>query len=251
MTGIAKHYLKNIAGAILTCIYCVTPASAQLGMNASLCNNHLWRGMEVSDGCVLTADAFYTTHNGLFTIGLWGGTNTEGSYKEFNHHLSFQAGGFKLSLWDTYNFSPGANYNNREYFNYSAHTTGRFLDATASYSFPSKFPLSVSWSTVVFGRDRNAENTANKYSTFIYAEYPVCQNHDWRVDAGVGGAFALNRAGGSNHFYGTTGGIVHVSLRLSKTLMVGNYPLPLHAETLWNPQSNKAYFQLGVQLFSL
>lgn len=245
-----KTQLMHIAAAIVMGFCFITSASAQWGMNAHLCNNHLWRGMEVSDGCVLTADAFYTTPNGLFTLGLWGGTNTQGTYKEFNHHLSFQKGGFKLSLWDTYNFSPGADYNNREYFNYSAHTTGRFLDATASYRFQAKFPLLLSWSTVVFGRDRNAANTANKYSTFVYVEYPVYQNRDWRVDAGAGGAFALNRAGDSTHFFGTTEGIVHVSLRLSRTLTIGNYPLPLHAEGLWNPQSNKAYFQIGAQLFS-
>ena len=157
-----------------------TNAYAQLGMKASLCNNHLWGGMEVSDGCVLTADAFYTSPNGLFTLGLWGGTNTQGTYKEFNHHLSFQKNGCQLALWDTYNFSPGATYNNREYFNYSARTTGRFLDATFSYRFQSKVPLLLSWSTIVFGRDRNADNTANKYSTFVYAEYPVYQNLEWR-----------------------------------------------------------------------
>lgn len=227
-----------------------TNAFAQLGMKASLCNNHLWRGMEVSDGCVLTADAFYTTPNGLFTLGLWGGTNTQGTYKEFNHHLSLQKNGFQLALWDTYNFSPGATYNNREYFNYSARTTGRFLDATFSYRFQSKIPLLLSWSTIVFGRDRNADNTANKYSTFVYAEYPVYQNQEWRGDTGVGGAFALHRAGDSTHFFGTTEGIVHVSLRVSRTLKLGGYPLPLHAEGMWNPQSDKAYFQIGAQLFS-
>ena len=140
--------------------------------------------------------------------------------------------------------------NNREYFNYSARTTGRFLDATFSYRFQSKVPLLLSWSTIVFGRDRNADNTANKYSTFVYAEYPVYQNLEWRVDAGVGGAFALHRADDSTHFFGTTEGIVHVSLRVSRTLKLGGYPLPLHAEGLWNPQSDKAYFQIGAQLFS-
>lgn len=70
------------------------------------------------------------------------------------------------------------------------------------------------------------------------------------VDAGVGGAFALHRAGDSTHFFGTTEGIVHVSLRVSRTLKLGGYPLPLHAEGLWNPQSDKAYFQIGAQLFS-
>lgn len=227
-----------------------TNAYAQLGMKASLCNNHLWRGMEVSDGCVLTADAFYTSPNGLFTLGLWGGTNTQGTYKEFNHHLSFQKNGCQLALWDTYNFSPGATYNNREYFNYSARTTGRFLDATFSYRFQSKVPLFSAG--VPLYSVATAMPTIRPINTLRLFMPNIRSIKIWNggVDAGVGGAFALHRAGDSTHFFGTTEGIVHVSLRVSRTLKLGGYPLPLHAEGLWNPQSDKAYFQIGAQLFS-
>ena len=68
----------------------------------------------------------------------------------------------------------------------------------------------------MFGRDRSADNTAQKYSTFVYAEYPVYKKDGWQVDAGVGGAFALNRAGDDHHFYGTTPGIVHTQLKVSR-----------------------------------
>lgn len=101
--------------------------------------------MEVSDGIVLLTDLSYTMANDHVTVGLWGGCNSEGSYKEFNHYLNLKAGGWGFALWDTYNFSPGASYNNKEYWNYSAHTTGRFLDATLSYQFQDeKFPLLLS-----------------------------------------------------------------------------------------------------------
>ena len=154
-----------------------------------------------------------------------------------------------LALWDTYNFSPGATYNNKEYWNYSAHTTGRFLDATLSYRFQEeKFPLLLNWSTVVFGRDRNSDNTEQKYSTFVYAEYPVYQKDGWKVNAGVGGAFALNRAGEDAHFFGTTAGIVHVSLQASHDLKLGNYTIPVYVKGMWNPQSNQSYFQIGAEV---
>ena len=127
---------------------------------------------------------------------------------------------------------------------HAAHTTGRFLDATLSYRFQNeKFPLLLSWSTVVFGRDRNSNNTKQKYSTFAYAEYPIYQKDGWKVDAGVGGAFALNRAGEDAHFFGTTAGIVHVSLQASHDLKLGNYTIPVYAKGMWNPQSNESYFQ--------
>ena len=79
--------------------------------------------MEVTDGIVLLTDLSYTMADDHITIGLWGGTNSEGSYKEFNHYISLKAGGWHLALWDTYNFSPGATYNNKQYWNYSTHTT--------------------------------------------------------------------------------------------------------------------------------
>lgn len=231
---------------VMSTIVC---AQAQIHLKANLQNNHLWRGMEVSDGVVLLTDLSYTMANEHVTVGLWGGCNSEGTYKEFNHYLNLKAGEWSFALWDTYNFSPGANYNNHQYWNYSAHSTGRFLDATLAYQFDrQKFPLSVSWSTLVFGRDRSTDNKNQKYSTFVYAEYPVYKNDEWKVDAGIGGAFALNKAGEDAHFFGNTAGVVHVQLQASHDLKLGQYTIPVYAKCMWNPQSNQSYFQLGAEI---
>ena len=40
--------------------------------------------MEVADGCVVLTDLGYTFAKGHVTLGLWGGTNTQGTYKELN-----------------------------------------------------------------------------------------------------------------------------------------------------------------------
>lgn len=53
-------------------------ATAQLHMKANLQTNHLWRGIEVADGLVITGDVNYSLCNGLFNLGFWGGTNTRG-----------------------------------------------------------------------------------------------------------------------------------------------------------------------------
>lgn len=227
-------------------------AIAQIHLTVDVQNNHLWRGMEVADGCVMLADLGYTFANDHVSVGLWGGTNTRGSYKEFNHYACFRVAGFELSAWDTYNFSPGATYNNRQYFNYAAHKTGRFLNCTLNYRFQTaRFPLLLSWSTIMFGRDRSADNAHQKYSSFVYAEYPIYRNKGWQVDAGVGGAFALNKAGEKSNFYGTTDGVVHTTLRVEHDLKLGSYTIPVHAMGLWNPQSQKAYFQIGAQIVHL
>lgn len=226
------------------------PSQAQLHFNANIQNMHLWRGIEVADGVVLTTEVSVTDPKEHFRIGMWGGTNVEGNYKEFNYFASYTYKGFSLAFWDTYNFSPGATYNNKEFFNYKPGKTGRYLDAIASYRFSGKFPLLLSWSTVLFGRDRNTDNTANKYSTFCYAEYPVYQKEAWRVDAGIGGAFALNKAGDASTFYGDKPGIVHITLKVTRKVQIRKREFPIFACALWNPQSDSAFLQLGAQLFS-
>jgi len=239
-------------GAMWTC----SEADAQFHLKANLQNLHLWRGMEVTDGMVLTTDLSVTDPSGKFTFGVWGGTNTKGSYKEFNHYVSYAVKGFKLALWDTYNFSPGASYNNQEYFNYRAHETGRFLDATLSYDFGPAFPLQFSWSTILFGRDRDKQNTQNLYSTFVYGEYAVYRRDSWKVSTGIGAAFALrpdrsrSASESAYHFYGETPGVVHLSLQAVYSLKVFERDFPITVMALWNPQSNQGYFQAGVQLFS-
>jgi hypothetical protein len=211
---------------------------------------HLWRGIEVSDGLVLTTEVSVSDRSERFRLGLWGGTNATGTYKEFNHYFTYTYQNFSLSFWDTYNFSPGAVYNNREYFNYRARETGRFLDGIVSYGFSGKIPLRLTWSTILFGRDRDVENTANKYSTFCYAEYSVYRSDVWSVDGGIGGAFALNGVGGSSHFYGDRPGIVHITVRVSRTLRLGGWSLPVFTCGMWNPLGDRGFLQFGAQLFS-
>lgn len=230
--------------------------SAQMNLKMNLQNMHLWRGMEVTDGMVLTTDLSLTDRNKHFRAGLWGGMNMNGSYKEFDYYVSYSYSGFSISLWDTYNFSPGAEYNNREIFNYKAKETGRFIDATVAYTISEKFPLTLNWSTILFGRDRDGLNAKNRYSTFVYAEYPVWKTSEWEVKPGIGGAFALspgkNAEGISTHqhFYGDTAGIVHLSLTTTYQLSAFQRKFPITLLALWNPQSNEGYLQVGIQLLS-
>lgn len=236
-------------------VYSVT-VNAQLNWKTNLQSMHLWRGMEVTDGLVLTTDLSLTDRHKHFRAGIWGGTNINGSYKEFNYYLSYTYRRLGVAVWDTYNFSPGADYNNSEFFNYKARETGRFIDATVSYTLSEKYPLFVSWSTILYGRDRDVLNSQNRYSTFVYAEYPVWKNESWEVKPGIGAAFAL--APGKSldgqrstvHFYGEEAGIVHIALSTTYQLMLFQHPFPITMMALWNPQSDKGYLQIGIQLFS-
>ncbi len=236
---------------LLLCLLLPISIHAQVHFNTDIQNMHLWRGIQVANGLVVISNISITDVKSHFKIGLWGGTNTAGTYKEFNYYASYSHNGFSLSFCDTYNFSDGAAYNNKEFFNYSAHETGRFLDALASYRFQGKYPLLISWSTILFGRDRNISNTSNKYSSYYYAEYPVYKKDNWRVDLGIGGAFALKEGGDNAHFYGKHPGIIEVNLKISRNIILGNYTIPVSILSMWNPEENRANFQVALTLVSL
>ena len=219
-----------------------------------IANNHLWRGIEVSDGLVMCADLSIHDKAEHFKVGLWSGTNTSGNYKELNFFGEIKYGGWKLALWDTYNFSPGADYNNREFFNYSAHTTGRFLDCILTYSFAQsipQFPLTLNWSTILFGRDRWSDNSSNRYSCFVSAEYPLYRSDAWSFDASIGGTFTLaGKEGDSSTFYSDKAGLIHLQLRAEHRLKITkNYTLPVFACAVFNPVMDRAFFQIGAQIF--
>ena len=51
--------MKRIVVIVLMMAACLGNAQAQLHLKANVQNNHLWRGMEVSDGIVLLTDLSY------------------------------------------------------------------------------------------------------------------------------------------------------------------------------------------------
>ena len=249
-----KNTLSKILFSVAALVGSFYQADAQVNFALDLQTMHLWRGMEVADGMVLTSDLNMTDRRKEFCLGLWGGMNTQASYKEFDYYVSYTKGGFKCSLWDIYNFSPEATYNNREVFNYRASETGRFIDATVSYQWKHKFPLSLNWSTIVFGRDRDRENQKNRYSTFVYADYSFWQKEGWDISAGAGPAFALSPGNNEKghrireNFYGDTAGIVHLNIKAVYQLSVCQMNFPVTLLAMWNPQSNDAFFQVGVRV---
>ena len=58
--------------------------------------DHLWRGIEVADGLVITGDVNYSLCNGLFNLGFWGGTNP--GYIQRNLIITFHFS-IKVFLW--------------------------------------------------------------------------------------------------------------------------------------------------------
>ncbi|WP_077196882.1 hypothetical protein [Prevotella ihumii] len=248
-----KYIYKAFAVAALFAMG-VNANAQKLHVVSGLETTHLWRGLEVSKGLTLDNEVAISDNNNHFRFGLWGGMQIAGNYKEFDYYVSYTNGGFSASLWDIYNFSDGIYANDRAYkiFNYDCHDTGHFLDATIAYNFGEKFPLNLSWSTVIAGRDRGALNQQNLYSTFVQASYKAYEDDNFVVTPSIGGNFALNPEDGSHAtFYGKSAGINDVRLNVTYKLKIGNHPLPVTATAMWNPEANKGYFCASVNLLNL
>ncbi|MBK5721905.1 hypothetical protein JGH11_13580 [Dysgonomonas sp. Marseille-P4677] len=262
-----KH-LKSISLLIVAFIIATFSADSQneddekitfqnyIGGSIQLKNMHLWRGIEVSDEVSAITDIHFKTKNDAFRAGLWGGVGVNGKFKEFDYYASFKHSGFEISLWDIYNFSTGATYNNKEAFNYKARETGHFIDLRLSHRLQGSFPLKIFWATLLYGRDRDALNKKNRYSSYIELEYPIISHEGYTLDAGIGGAFALVKGRDLNgvktkaHFYGDEPNIVDIHLRFSKTFKLGDYKLPVVIMPMWNPEKDYMNMEISLELLS-
>ena len=241
-----------ILSLLLSCI-CLSGFAQKEGpidYNFQVKNMHLWRGQQVTNAAMADADINIATANKMFKFGLWGAASFNGVYKEFDYYVGFNKSGFSIDVWDIYNFSTDATWENDKIFNYRGRETGHLIDVAVAYQFQGKLPLKLSWSTILLGRDRGAENTKNQYSTYVAADCPVLRDHFVDLDFGIAGAFALDKYSGSKaNLYGKTAGIVNVNLTASKVLKFGDYKLPVSAMAMWNPMQNYANIQVAFNLF--
>ncbi|MCJ8165016.1 hypothetical protein MKJ04_09190 [Pontibacter sp. E15-1] len=238
---------------LLSIIFFILGAGTALGQelhsSLQIRNSHLWRGLEVATGLVYTGDVKISYKE--FYGGFWSGGDASGSYKEFNNFIGYKNQGLVLELWDIYNFSPEATYNNKEFFNYNSQETGRFWDMRSNYTISTALPLTLSWNTVVFGRDKTTESRESKYSTFVSAEYPLYKKQGLEVRGRAGYSFALNQGKGETaNFFANDAGFSEISLIVSKDLEVQGYKIPLGIWGMWNPVNENAFLQFSAQVYS-
>ena len=245
--------LKHLA-ALCAALFLTAAAfgqTARMHLNGTLQNMHLWRGQQVADGGVLAADLNVGLLDDKLKVGLWGGTDFTGDYKEFDYYVSYSTAGFTVAVWDIFNYSPGLPFS-KDIFNYNKYSTTHFLDLSVAYNFDTKFevPLRLYWATIFAGRDLTVDGD-NRYSTYVNAEYSVFRDEHWIVDIGLGGTFAFNRDGadGGANFYGYDG-IDQISLRATYKLKLGRFDMPVFAHAMWNPDQRAGYLQVGVNLFA-
>lgn len=244
---------KFFALAAVACM--ALGANAQkLGGSLGLETTHLWRGLEVSDGLTVDADLHFEAKG--FTVGLWGGRQIDGSYKEFDYYASYSAKGFTVSLWDIYNYSADYSVNGGgtglDIFNYKSHETNHFLDLGLAYNFGAISPckLNLSWNTIIAGRDYDPVNDKKQLSTYVKAAYTVYENEHWTVTPSIGASLKFAGDAKSNFYGGNHKAYVNdICLNASYKLHLGQkYVMPIGATAMWTPEFKTGHLGVSVTL---
>ena len=218
---------------------------------------HLWRGFRVTDATNTVTTLTYKSKDGKLAAGFYGAYSFDGFYTEFDHYISYSTNGFTASVWDINNFTNYETdyYDTRsDFFDYGRRSS-RFVEATLAYKFHSpNFPLSLSWTTILIGRDyfvNSKGNDEGRFSTYIQASAPVYKDSSGGVlSIGIGGAFALNNSPGvESHFYGSKPNLVNTYLTYSRSISLLKYKIPVSAKAMYNPEQEISGLEISLVLF--
>jgi hypothetical protein len=206
-------------------------------ISGDIVSSYIWRGQDL--GNVSLQPTLGIGYKGL-SLTAWGsvGLTNSDDTKEFDLTLAYTTGGFNIGITD-YWFSVGLDPDNR-YFMYNAHSTNHVFEANIGYDFGF---ASLQWYTNFAGNDGYNKDGKRAYSSYLEANVPFkLATVDWTATAGV--------VPFSTTSYGTTGfAVTNLALKATKDIKVtDSFSIPIFAQVVGNPCSQKAYLVLGFTL---
>lgn len=230
--------VKNTIVAVIAMIAFGTPAFAQdnVEANASLdvVSRYIWRGQALSDAAVQPTAGISYKGVSLSAWGSYDFLNTN-SAKEFDLTLAYSIGGFNVGITDYWFSNTGVD---NKYFRYKAHETAHVFEANVGYDFG---PVAVQWFTNFAGDDGSNEKGKRAYSSYFEVSAPFSlASCDWT--AKVGGVPYTTSFYSYSHGFNIT----NISLRVTKDIkLCKKFSLPVFAEGICNPSTEKGYFVVG------
>lgn len=191
------------------------------------------------------AQAHYTSKNGKFDAGFWAGAGFNGDYTEMDYYVSYSSGGFFVSLWDINNYSS---FPDAKVFDYDIATTSHFVDLTVGYAFK-KIPFSLSWSTILLGRDSYANDNGdlkNAFSNYVQLNYTVYSGKHSSV--GLFAAAAFSFANETNFYGDNTLNNFGVVFNRDVKVFREKY-IPTSAQVMFNPDQKFVALQVALSFF--
>ena len=208
-------------------------------ISGDLVSNYIWRGQDCGD--VSIQPTLGVSYKGL-SLTAWGsvGLSNSNDTKELDLTLSYTTGGFNIGITD-YWFNVGLDPENR-YFKYDAHGTNHVFEANIGYDFGL---VSLQWYTNFAGNDGLNKNGKRAYSSYFEANVPFkLATIDWSATVGI--------IPYATSFYNewTSGfSVTNIALKASKDIKItDSFSIPLFAQLVGNPRTQKGYFVLGFTL---
>ena len=208
-------------------------------ISGDLVSNYIWRGQDCGD--VSIQPTLGVSYKGL-SLTAWGsvGLSNSNDTKELDLTLSYTTGGFNIGITD-YWFNVGLDPENR-YFKYDAHGTNHVFEANIGYDFGL---VSLQWYTNFAGNDGLNKNGKRAYSSYFEANVPFkLATVDWSVTVGV-----IPYA--TSYYNEWTSGfsVTNIALKASKDIKItDSFSIPLFAQLVGNPRTQKGYFVLDFTL---
>jgi hypothetical protein len=200
---------------------------------ADFVSQYIWRGIDC--GHVSIQPTLGIAYRG-FSLEAWGsvGFKSEDT-KEFDLTASYTTGGLTVAVTDYWFDDPESRY-----FYYNSHSTSHLFEASVAYDFGL---LSAAWYTNFAGNDGLTLSGKRAYSSYVELNAPFrLATCEW---TGTVGAVPY-----ATTFCDTSGfAVTNIALKASKDIKITDtFSIPLFAQVIANPSSQKAYFVVGFTL---
>lgn len=192
---------------------------------ADIVSTYVWRGLYVGPASIQPG---ISLSSGGFTLGVWGSSSFDSSWREFDLYAGFSIGNLSLLVTD-YFLPHDLPYGEKiSYFNFKEHV----IEGTIGYTFGESLPLTFVWNTNFIGDE--------DYSTYIEASYSIPTSFV-DIDLIVG---ATPKAG----FYSDGFAFVVTSVKASKEISINDrFSLPLYTQAILNPDSRDVFLVFGAK----
>ncbi len=216
-------------------------AQGKFDVHVQFATMHYWRGLRVSEGPVMTTTVGYFSKS--FSAFVFSGVSFTGNYTEVDPVINYTHKNFSITLLDVDNFSGLTPVN---YFDYNRKTTNHFIDLSASYKFSF---MDISWATILYGNDRIAATSKQRYSTYVEIGVPI-KVKNFSVRPFIASAFTLSSEAETMLYSNNKGfSVVNVGFEVNKTLTFKKHSFPINATLGFNPALNQASVQVSINLF--
>ena len=198
---------------------------------ADLVSDYVWRGAYQGSG--VSVQPSLTVGYGGLSLNVWGNQSLSKEAKEFDINLSYTLRNFTLTVsdyWWSGVDQPYGHYDKQHFF-----------EGTLGYCVSEKFPLTLTWSTMFAGGDKDEKGDLQA-STYITAAYP------FSLPLGITLAPSVGFTPWEG-MYWDRAGVTDVSLKASKDIVsTGRFTIPLYVQAIVSPVYDRTYLVAGISV---